>query len=81
MWLGLLVAALATRTWWLLALIPVGAYGLAWFSHFFIEHNRPAAFKYPLLSLAADHKMVFLMVTGRLGRELARLGIAPRAHS
>ena len=77
-WLSLLVAALATRTWWLLALIPVAAYGLAWFSHFFIERNRPATFKHPLFSLLADHKMAFYMVTGQLGRELARLGIHPR---
>ena len=46
--LALLGAALASRTWWLLVLIPVVAYGLAWFSHFFIERNHPATFKYPL---------------------------------
>jgi len=77
-WLTLLVGALLTRTWWLLALIPVAAYGLAWFSHFFIERNRPATFKYPLYSLLADHKMAFLMVTGQIDGELARLDIRPR---
>lgn len=77
-WLGLLVAGAASRTWWLLALIPVAAYGLAWFSHFFIERNRPATFQHPLLSLLADHKMAFYLVTGRLGRELARLQIVPK---
>ncbi|MFQ5776429.1 MAG: Mpo1-like protein [Terriglobia bacterium] len=76
-WLGLLVAAVATRTWWLLALIPVVAYGLAWFSHFFIERNRPATFKYPLLSLLADHRMAFYTLTGRMNRELERLDISP----
>lgn len=74
-WLGLLLAALLLRRWWLLALIPVVAYGLAWVSHFFIERNRPATFKYPLFSLLADHKMALYMATGRLGRELNRLGI------
>lgn len=77
-WLGLLAGALATRTWWLLALIPVAAYGLAWASHFFIERNRPATFKHPLFSLLADHKMAFYMVIGRMGRELERLRISPK---
>jgi len=77
-WLSLLVAALVTGTWWLLALIPVVAYGLAWFSHFFLEHNRPATFKHPLFSLLAGHKMAFYMVTRRLGRELGRLNIDPK---
>ena len=35
------------------------------------QHNRPATFKYPLLSLAADFKMFAAIVTGR---ELLRLG-------
>lgn len=77
-WLGLLVGALATRTWWLLALIPVVAYGLAWFSHFVLERNRPATFKYPWFSLLADHKMALYMVTGKMGRELERLQVSPR---
>lgn len=78
-WLGLLVAGIVTRIWWLLVLIPVVAYGLAWFSHFFFERNRPATFKYPLFSLLADHKMAFYLLTGRLRRELARLNL-PAKH-
>lgn len=77
-WLGLLGTALLTRAWWLCWLIPPAAYGLAWFSHFFFERNRPATFRHPLLSLAADHKMAYLMLTGRLGRELERLSVSPR---
>lgn len=77
-WLGLLLAAILTRLWWLLALVPVTAYGLAWFSHFFVEHNRPATFRYPWLSLLADHKMAFYILTGRMGRELERLGVSPK---
>ncbi len=75
---GLVLATLATRIWWLLVAIPVAAYGLAWFSHFFIEHNRPATFSQPLYSLLADHKMAFYMITGRLGQELSRHKITPR---
>lgn len=51
--------------WFLLAGL-VGAYGLAWYSHFNIEHNKPATFTYPLWSFIADHHMLFLAVTRRL---------------
>jgi hypothetical protein len=77
-WMALLVAAIVARNWWLLLLMPVAAYGLAWFSHFFLERNRPATFKHPLYSLLADHKMALYMVTGRMGTELDRLGIKPK---
>ena len=77
-WLGLLVTGLATRTWWLLALIPVVAYGLAWFSHFFIERNRPATFQHALFSLLADHKMAFYILAGRMGQELKRIQVSAK---
>ena len=39
-------------------LIGLGiAYLFAWISHFFIEKNRPATFKYPLYSFLGDLKM------------------------
>ncbi|MEO0367196.1 MAG: DUF962 domain-containing protein [Pseudomonadota bacterium] len=44
----------------------VGAYGLAWISHFFVEHNKPATFKYPFWSYLADHHMLWLALTGRI---------------
>lgn len=62
--------AVITLDWKWLLLAPVVAYGLAWYSHFFIEGNKPAAFGHPLWSLAADFRMVFLMLTGRLDAEL-----------
>ncbi|MDC0254841.1 DUF962 domain-containing protein [Bacteriovoracales bacterium] len=41
-----------------LFLIGLGcAYLLAWISHFFIEKNRPATFKYPFYSFLGDLKM------------------------
>ena len=76
-WLALFAAALVTRNWWLLVVIPFAAYGLAWFSHFFIERNKPVTFEHPLWSLRADHRMALLMITGRLGQELARHNISP----
>lgn len=52
---------------------PVVAYGLAWFSHFFIEKNRPATFTYPAWSLRGDLRMLGLMWRGRMSAEAARL--------
>lgn len=51
---------------------PVG-YAFAWFSHFFVEHNKPATFKYPLWSFISDYKMVFYMLTGRMNAEVERV--------
>jgi hypothetical protein len=69
----LMLAAIALRQWWLLIGVPLVGYGFAWLSHFGIEHNRPATFEYPLWSLAADWKMWLLMLSGRMGREVARI--------
>lgn len=76
-WLGMLAATLVTGKWLLLAVMPFAAYGLAWFSHLVIERNKPVTFKHPLWSLRADHRMALLMITGRLGQELARHNISP----
>jgi hypothetical protein len=70
-----LVLAAAIRTPALLLLGLVFGYAFAWIGHFFVEHNRPASFRYPLWSFVADWKMWGLAVTGRLGRELERLGL------
>ena len=62
----LAVALVASgRRLWLPAALAVG-YAAAWAGHFFVEHNRPATFKHPLWSFAADYKMVALMLSGRM---------------
>ncbi|HEX8193962.1 MAG TPA: DUF962 domain-containing protein [Allosphingosinicella sp.] len=77
----LAVAAAATRSWWLLALMPVAGYAFAWGSHMAVERNRPATFTYPLWSLRADFRMWRLWLTGGLDRELRAAGVSAEAES
>ena len=70
------IFAIVTGRWWMLLLMPVAGYFFAWLAHFTIEKNRPATFTYPLWSLGADFKMWWYWMTGRLGPELDKAGVA-----
>ena len=68
--LGLMAFTGQWQWWWSLLL---AGYGCAWVGHFFIEHNKPATFKYPFYSLAADWVMFKDMLTGQLAAKLAKI--------
>jgi hypothetical protein len=71
--------AFAVSLWWLVA-VPVVGYALAWYAHFFVEHNKPATFGHPFYSLIADYRMLFLMMAGRMDEQVA-LYTAPTESS
>lgn len=57
-----------------LAFVPIGiisSYMLAWIGHFFIEHNIPATFKYPILSALAELTMYGKMWRGQMDSDVA----------
>ena len=76
--LGFAISALVTMSWQPLIGALFSGYGFAWVSHFFIEKNKPASFKYPGWSFIADWRMWFLIATRRLDTELIRIGQSPQ---
>ena len=64
--LALLVAAIATRSGWLVLVALLQGYAFAWVGHFFFEHNKPATFKYPGFSFMGDWRLWWEIVTGRI---------------
>jgi hypothetical protein len=79
-WSLLVVAIVLRRPWFILAAFVV-PYALAWFSHFFVEHNRPATFGHPLWSWLADQKMVAMVLTGKMEAEVQRCASVEGAGS
>jgi hypothetical protein len=82
--LAAILAAVITQHWWWLVAAPATGYAFAWFSHVFLEGNRPETFGHPLWSLASDFRMLALWVGGRLEGHLEaargeRDGMPPRS--
>jgi hypothetical protein len=71
--MALAAYGLVRRKPWALLVAPIAGYGPAWFSHFFIEGNKPATFEYPLWSLKADFVMWGKIVRGKMDDEVARV--------
>ena len=72
------VYLIASGRWWLFFLGLIPGYGAAWIGHFFIEQNRPATFQHPIWSFMGDYKMIWLMLTGRMGTEVRRVAVRSR---
>jgi len=71
--LACLAGGLLTKRRWLLALAPVAGYGGAWIGHFFVEHNKPASWRYPLWSFRADFVMWWKIVRREMDAEVERV--------
>ncbi|KAG0481766.1 hypothetical protein HPP92_012624 [Vanilla planifolia] len=69
--------AAVSGVWAFVVASPLLGYGLAWYSHFFVEGNVPATFGHPFWSLLCDFRMFGLMLTGNMDKEIKRLGKRP----
>lgn len=76
--LAALALLFATGSLWWIAFGLVASYAFAWAGHFKVENNVPLTFKHPIWSLAADYRMFFLWVDGRLDAHLAAAGVGAK---
>ena len=74
--IALAVLGAITGRWTWFIVMPIAGYFFAWIGHFLIEKNRPATFTYPIWSLAADFKMWWCWLTGKIDRELAAANVS-----
>ncbi|HTC29507.1 MAG TPA: DUF962 domain-containing protein [Candidatus Acidoferrum sp.] len=69
---ALVLTAIALRKPWLAGIGLVAGYGPAWFSHAFIEHNKPETFRAPIASLRGDYVMAWHILRGSIDDEIVR---------
>ena len=62
----IIIFSIYSSKWNALFLAPITGYSFAWLSHFFIEKNKPATFKFPVYSFIADWVMLKDLITGRI---------------
>ena len=70
---GLVLAGAALRKPSLLGAALVAGYAPAWFSHAFIERNKPETFRAPVASLCADYVMAWHVLRGTIAREYEKI--------
>ena len=68
---ALVLAAAAARKPWLVAAGLAAGYGPAWFSHAFIERNKPETFRAPVASLRADFVMAWHVLRGTIDQQVS----------
>ncbi len=71
--IAFLIFFVARGQWYFFPAFFILGYAFSWFGHFVIEKNKPASFRYPLWSFISDFKMMWYMLTGRMGGEVARV--------
>ena len=64
--IGLIIFTLFSYKWKILFFVPFVGYGFAWISHFFIEKNKPATFKFPFYSFIGDWMMLKDIIIGKV---------------
>lgn len=73
---AIVLTALATRKPWFVLVGLAAGYGPAWFSHAFIEHNKPETFRAPFSSLRGDFLMAWHVLRGTIDDEMKRTGVS-----
>ena len=69
LFIWLFVAVLRLNIW-IVAWAVVSSYAFAWVGHFFVEHNIPATFRYPVKAGLCDMIMYYKMWRGVMDEEI-----------